>query len=143
VSDYTAGAVGGGGTGGDTWFDRFGGEVFFMELVAAFYSRVATDPLLRPMYPPDDLSPAERRLRLFLMQYWGGPHTYSDERGHPRLRMRHAPFPIDPAARDRWLELMGAALDDCAGALADDERETLWRYLVSAADAMVNTNPYL
>jgi hemoglobin len=130
-------------TGYDTWYDRFGGETFFTTLVHGFYTRVGQDPLLRPMYPEADLAPAERRLRLFLMQYWGGPHTYGDERGHPRLRMRHAPFPIDPAARDRWLELMGASLRESGTNLDDTAREELWRYLVSAADAMVNVNPYL
>ncbi len=130
-------------TGYDTWYDRFGGEEFFTRLVGGFYARVAEDPLLRPMYPEQDLGPAERRLRLFLMQYWGGPHTYSDERGHPRLRMRHAPFPIDPPAAGRWLELMAASLADNGGHLDATAREELWRYLVSAAQAMVNTNPYV
>ncbi|MFN8125534.1 MAG: globin [Candidatus Nanopelagicales bacterium] len=125
------------------WYDAFGGEDFFTDLVAGFYARVVTDDLLRPMYPEDDLGPAERRLRLFLMQYWGGPTTYGDERGHPRLRMRHAPFPVTQAARDRWLELMRASLDDNGADLDEESRERLWQYLVSAADAMVNVNPAL
>ncbi len=126
-----------------SWYDRMGGEQFFTDLVAGFYARVATDDVLRPMYPEEDLSGAERRLRLFLMQYWGGPTTYGDERGHPRLRMRHAPFPVDLAARDRWLSLMAASLADTGGDLADADRERLWAYLESAADAMVNVNPVL
>ena len=89
-----------------TVFEAVGGGVFFEQLVAAFYRGVATDPLLRPMYPEADLAPAAERLRLFLEQYWGGPATYSERRGHPRLRMRHAPFPVDRAASDRWLAHM-------------------------------------
>ena len=125
----------------DTWYDRFGGQEFFTRLVGGFYDRVADDPLLRPMYPEEDLSGAEHRLLLFLMQYWGGPTTYSEERGHPRLRMRHQPFPVDFAARDRWLELMAASLQDCDDGLQADDRQRLWLYLQSAADAMVNVNP--
>lgn len=127
----------------DTWYDRFGGEPFFTTLVAGFYRRVPADPVLGPMYPADDLPNAERRLRLFLMQYWGGPRTYGEERGHPRLRMRHAPFPVDPAARDHWLELMGQSLAECGMDLDDVARQELWTYLVSAADAMINVNPAL
>lgn len=126
-----------------TPYDQMGGEVFFETLVAGFYRRVATDDILRPMYPESDLSPAERRLRLFLIQYWGGPTTYSDERGHPRLRMRHAPFPVDLAARDRWLALMRESLDECGSDLDPAVRERLWLYLESAANAMMNVNPAL
>lgn len=126
-----------------SWYDRFGGEPFFTALVSGFYRRVPDDPVLGPMYPADDLDNAERRLRLFLMQYWGGPRTYSEERGHPRLRMRHAPFPVDPAARDHWLHLMGESLAECGTGLADPDRQELWAYLVSAADAMLNVNPAL
>jgi hemoglobin len=122
-----------------TPFDDFGGEPFFTDLVADFYHAVAQDDLLRPMYPEADLGPAERRLRLFLMQYWGGPSTYSQERGHPRLRMRHAPFPIDEAARDRWLAHMRRALD--ARGLPPRLDEEMWRYLSSAAQAMMNVAP--
>ncbi len=125
------------------WFQRLGGEQFFHDLVAGFYKRVAGDELLRPLYPEEDLGPAERRLRLFLQQYWGGPKTYSEERGHPRLRMRHAPFRVDVAARDRWLELMSASLADCGTDLDPADRDQLWTYLVSAADAMINVNPAL
>jgi len=125
-----------------TPYDDFGGEAFFDRLVAAFYSRVAHDPILRPMYPDADLAAAERRLRLFLMQYWGGPTTYSDERGHPRLRMRHMDFRIDSAARDRWLSLMHDAMVEQD--LAEEQETQLWMYLVSAAFAMQNVpdEPY-
>ena len=117
-------------------YDEFGGERFFTDLVAAFYERVATDPVLRPMYPEHDLAGAERRLRLFLMQYWGGPTTYGDERGHPRLRMRHAPYAIDSVARDRWLSLMFAALEEQS--LPAELEMRLWQYLVGAAFGMQN-----
>ena len=124
-------------------YDLMGGEQFFQDLVAGFYRRVATDDLLRPMYPEEDLGPAARRLRLFLIQYWGGPTTYSDERGHPRLRMRHAPYPVDLAARDRWLALMRESLDECGADLDPEVRDRLWLYLESAATAMMNVNPAL
>jgi truncated hemoglobin YjbI len=91
-------------------YERFGGHEFFTALVHDFYVGVAQDPVLRPMFPDEDLGPAEERLRMFLEQYWGGPTTYSDERGHPRLRMRHAPYRIDMDAHDRWLDHMGAAV---------------------------------
>ena len=132
----TPGSVGPTPPAGPTPYDDFGGEEFFTRLVAAFYARVAHDPILRPMYPDDDLGPAERRLRLFLMQYWGGPTTYSDERGHPKLRMRHLPFAIDSAARDRWLSLMHDAMVEQD--LTPDQETQLWMYLVSAAFAMQN-----
>lgn len=121
----------------ETWFERFGGAEFFSALVADFYAGVADDEVLRPMYPEVDLAPAADRLRLFLEQYWGGPTTYSDTRGHPRLRMRHAPYRIDDDARDRWLLHMRRALD--ARQLAPDLDEELWGYLTMAAQAMVNT----
>jgi hemoglobin len=117
-------------------YERAGGMPFFEDLVGRFYAGVATDPILRPLYPEADLAPAQRRLTLFLAQYWGGPRTYDDERGHPRLRMRHAPFPIDTAARDRWLVLMRAAL--AATAPPPDVAAELDRYLEMAADAMRN-----
>lgn len=122
-----------------TPYDDFGGEEFFTALVADFYRGVADDSLLRPMYPEADLGPAERRLRLFLMQYWGGPTTYSDERGHPRLRMRHMPFPIDEAARDHWLAHMRAALD--RRGLPEELDRRMWDYLSAAAQAMLNVAP--
>lgn len=113
-----------------------GGETFFKELTTKFYDRIATDDLLRPMYPPGDLAPAQRRLQLFLEQYWGGPTTYSEERGHPRLRMRHQPYTITTEARDRWVTHMRAALDDCDIPAA--ERDELWTYLEYAAGFLQN-----
>ena len=95
----------------DALYERVGGEAFFVDLVDRFYLGVAGDPLLRPLYP-DDLHESSRHLALFLMQYWGGPATYGEERGHPRLRMRHAPFVIGPAERDAWLRHMLAALSE-------------------------------
>lgn len=120
----------------DVPFDRFGGEAFFTRLVAAFYVRTRQDAVLAPMYPPDDWEGAERRLRMFLMQYWGGPKTYGEERGHPRLRMRHATFHVDSTARDHWLANMHEALAE-QGLPEADEAE-IWAYLVSAAFAMQN-----
>jgi hemoglobin len=124
-------------------FDRFGGHRFFDLLVSRFYAEVAQDPRLRPMYPEQDLGPAAERLRLFLEQYWGGPTTYSQLRGHPRLRMRHAPFAVDVAAHDAWLRHMHVALDEAAAAvdLAAEDRAELWSYLTRAAHSMVNTIP--
>jgi hemoglobin len=124
-----------------TPYDQMGGAPFFETLVHRFYAGVAADPALRAMYPEDDLAPAERRLLLFLEQYWGGPTTYGDERGHPRLRMRHAPYAIDEVARDRWLDSMRAALDHAMTEHDLDPalEQELWRYLVGAALAMQNT----
>ncbi|GAA4970426.1 globin [Yinghuangia aomiensis] len=119
-----------------SFFDAVGGEETFAKLVHRFYEGVRADPLLRPMYPEEDLGPAEERLRLFLMQYWGGPRTYSDERGHPRLRMRHAPFAVTPEARDAWLRHMRDAVDELA--LPEPYHTQLWSYLVYAAESMVN-----
>lgn len=119
-----------------TWYEAFGGEAFFTSLVHAFYARVAQDPVLRPMYPDQDLGPAELRLRMFLEQYWGGPDTYSQERGHPRLRMRHAAFPIDEDARNRWLTCMAEALAEQD--LPAEMHQEIWRYFVGAAIAMQN-----
>ncbi|WP_308012362.1 globin [Actinacidiphila acidipaludis] len=120
-----------------TFYELVGGEETFRRLVHLFYQGVAEDPELRAMYPEEDLGPAEERLRLFLMQYWGGPRTYSDERGHPRLRMRHAPFKVDKAAHDAWLRHMRAAVD--ALELDPAHEQQLWDYLVYAAASMVNT----
>ncbi|MFT4228852.1 MAG: globin [Microbacterium sp.] len=120
-----------------SFYDAVGGHDTFARLVDAFYRGVCADPQLRAMYPEDDLGPAAERLRMFLEQYWGGPTTYSERRGHPRLRMRHAPFHIDPAARDRWLAHMRAAVDELA--LSPLHEATLWDYLQRAAFAMVNT----
>ena len=120
----------------DTFFEAVGGEETFRRLVETFYAAVADDPILRPLYPEADLGPAARRLRMFLVQYWGGPGTYSTERGHPRLRMRHAPFTIGTAERDAWLVHMRTALVSLD--LPPAYAQTLWDYLVSAADSMRN-----
>ena len=120
-----------------TDFEVFGGKEFFSSLVKDFYQEIITDPILKPMYPEDDIDGAIERLTLFLMQYWGGPTTYSDQRGHPRLRMRHAQFPIDFAARDAWLKNMEIALGKQN--ISDENRTKLWSYLMMAADSMVNT----
>lgn len=124
-------------TAGQTFYDAVGGEPTFRKLVDGFYAGVGTDPLLRPLYPDEDLGPARERLTLFLMQYWGGPTTYSQNRGHPRLRMRHAPFRVGPAERDAWLGHMRRAVDSLA--LPADQDRTLWEYLQRAAFFMVNT----
>lgn len=119
-----------------TPYEVFGGASFFDSLIDAFYSRVADDGILRPMYPPDSLEGAKWRLRSFLEQYWGGPTDYSDQRGHPRLRMRHAGFEIDSRARDRWLTHMREALDEQE--LPPEQHRVLWQYLQGAAFAMQN-----
>jgi hemoglobin len=120
-----------------SFYEQIGGHDTFVRLVDAFYRGVAEDPVLKPMYPEEDLAPARERLTLFLEQYWGGPTTYSERRGHPRLRMRHAPFHVNPDARDRWLSHMRAAVDELE--LPPLHEETLWDYLQRAAFAMVNT----
>jgi hemoglobin len=117
-------------------YDLVGGEPFFVELVDRFYAGVADDPVLRPLYPDDDLDGARARLTAFLVQYWGGPTTYSEQRGHPRLRLRHAPFPIDVDARDRWLHHMRSALAGIE--LGDADRAELLRYFESTADFLRN-----
>ena len=122
------------------FFEEMGGTNFFEELVKKFYAGVVTDPLLRPLYPDDDLEGAQERLTLFLMQYWGGPHTYSELRGHPRLRMRHHPFRISGAERDAWLKHMKSALDSLD--LAEHLQVELWRYLEAAAHSLVNSPDY-
>jgi hemoglobin len=119
----------------ESLYDRIGEEPF-RRIVHDFYQGVAGDPELRSMYPEQDLGPAEERLAMFLIQYWGGPRTYSERRGHPRLRMRHASFQIDVAARDRWLRHMRAAVD--AQELAPADRDELWSYLEHAATFMLN-----
>ena len=120
-----------------TFYEQVGGEETFRRLVHRFYQGVAEDPLLRPMYPEEDLGPAEERLTLFLIQYWGGPRTYSEQRGHPRLRMRHAGFTVDRAAHDAWLKHMKDAVDSLG--LPADLEKTLWNYLVYAAGTLINT----
>ena len=119
-----------------TFYAEVGGEETFRALVAHFYAGVRADPILRPMYPADDWDGAETRLRTFLEQYWGGPTTYSENRGHPRLRMRHAPFAVDAKARDAWLAHMRAAVDSLE--LPAEQDATLWGYLEMAARSMQN-----
>ena len=120
-----------------TFYEEIGGFETFRRIVAKFYEGVAEDPVLRPLYPEEDLGPAEERFLLFLVQYWGGPTTYSDTRGHPRLRMRHAPFHVNPDARDRWLRHMRSSVDELD--LPPDAEKLLWDYLVMAAGSLVNT----
>ena len=122
---------------GPSFYREVGGRAFFEKLVAEFYRGVAGDPVLKPMYPEEDLGPAAERLTGFLEQYWGGPGTYSEQRGHPRLRQRHQPFKVNPDARDRWLLHMKNAVD--ASELPPLQRATLCDYLERAAHAMVNT----
>ncbi|PFG33628.1 globin [Sanguibacter antarcticus] len=121
----------------DPFYDLVGGHETFVRLVDLFYAGVAHDDALREMYPEDDLGPAKVRLTLFLEQYWGGPTTYSQQRGHPRLRMRHAPYKVNPEARDRWLTHMRAAVDGLG--LAPLHEATLWDYLERAAHSLINT----
>lgn len=120
-----------------SFYDDVGGRPTFEKLVTEFYRGVAEDPVLKPMYPEEDLGPAAERLLLFLEQYWGGPSTYGETRGHPRLRMRHMPFKVNPDARDRWLHHMRTALDTLG--LSPLHEAELWAYLERAAHAMVNT----
>lgn len=120
----------------DSLWDRIGGTEAFEKLVEVFYAGVAHDPVLRPMYPEAELSGAAERLQLFLEQYWGGPRTYSETRGHPRLRMRHAPFRITSVGRDAWLRHMGTAV--AALNISESDRAELWGYLEMAANSMVN-----
>ena len=123
----------------ETFYEQVGGAETFERLVAAFYRGVATDAPLRALYPEEDLAAAERRLRMFLEQYFGGPKTYSEERGHPRLRMRHVPYLIDLDMRDRWLRHMIDALDGLD--LPEAHAEAMREYLVRAADTLVNAHP--
>ena len=121
----------------ESLFDQVGGEAFFVQLVDAFYRVVETDETLRPMYP-DDLTDARRHLTLFLIQYWGGPRTYQDERGHPRLRMRHAPFRVTKTARDAWLNAMGIAIQTVREKLSDEQFAELSSYFAMAANQLRN-----
>lgn len=129
------------GAGGDAvdgnFWEQVGGRATFEKLVRRFYEGIRSDDVLLPMYPEDDLEGAIQRLTGFLEQYWGGPTTYSQERGHPRLRMRHLPFKVNPDARDRWLRHMRVAVDELE--LPPLQDATLWAYLDRAAHAMVNT----
>ena len=122
-----------------SYYEAVGGEEFFTRLVHRFYQGVADDPALRPVYPAKDLGPAEEHLRLFLMQYWGGPRTYDELRGHPRLRMRHVKFAIGETERDLWLRHMRVALDE--ENLNPALEAQLWDYLVMAAHSLVNAAP--
>jgi hemoglobin len=119
-----------------TFYDEVGGAPTFARLVARFYEGVRADPVLAPLYPQDDWDGAEERLRGFLEQYWGGPTTYSQQRGHPRLRMRHAPFAIGETERDAWLRHMRDAVDSLD--LPAEQATTLWDYLEMAAHSMRN-----
>lgn len=127
-----------GGEAVPTFYDAVGGEETFRTLVHRFYSGVREDPVLLTLYPPDELDEAEERLRMFLVQYWGGPRTYSDQRGHPRLRMRHAPFRIGLAERDAWLRHMREAVESMR--FPPEAEQQLWGYLLMAADSMVNSD---
>ncbi len=120
-----------------TFYDAVGGQEFFIKLVDGFYEGIEADEVLRPMYVDQDLTESKRHLMLFLQQYWGGPNTYQEERGHPRLRMRHFPFAVNDDARDRWLKHMQASLSKME--LDEALRDQLWTYLVSAAHSLVNT----
>jgi hemoglobin len=123
-----------------SFYDAVGGATTFHAIVARFYEQVADDEILRPLYPDDDLPGAEVRLRMFLEQYWGGPRTYSDQRGHPRLRMRHVPFRITPIERDAWLRCMHTAVASIDSQTLDDEhRQVLLNYLEMAAHSLVNS----
>ena len=121
-----------------SFYDEIGGEPTIRAIVHRFYEGVAADEVLRPMYPEADLGPAEERFALFLMQYWGGPTTYSDTRGHPRLRMRHAPFAVTPSAAQRWLVHFRAGLDSVE--LSADQDARFWDYVTHAAQFMVNSS---
>ena len=120
-----------------TFYDEIGGHDTIALIVKTFYDGVATDEVLRPLYPEADLGPAEERFRMFLEQYWGGPTTYSQQRGHPRLRMRHAPFEVNLEARDRWLVHFRAGLD--AADLPPEQDAQFWAYVEHAATFMVNS----
>jgi hemoglobin len=122
----------------ENFYAEVGGAPVFDKIVARFYELVRENEVLRPLYPEQDLGPAEVRLRMFLEQYWGGPRTYSDQRGHPRLRMRHAPFRIGPIERDAWLACMRVAVDEAG--LDEPHRAQLWQYLQYAAASMVNSS---
>ena len=120
-----------------TYYDEIGGRATIERIVDVFYAGVAEDELLRPMYPEEDLAPAAERFTMVLEQYWGGPTTYSEQRGHPRLRMRHAPFPVTPEARDRWLHHFRAGLD--AVDLTPEQDAQFWAYVQHAATFMINS----
>jgi hemoglobin len=120
-----------------TFYEAIGGHETFKLIVDTFYDGVAADELMRPMYPEEDLGPARERLRMFLEQYWGGPTTYSEQRGHPRLRMRHAPFEVTSEGRDHWLAHFRVALDKAA--LTPEQDAQFWAYVQHAANFMINS----
>lgn len=123
------------------FYDAVGGEETFRQLVHQFYLQVPDDDILGPMYPAEDLDGAEDRLRWFLAQYWGGPQEFNEKRGHPRLRMRHATFTIDPAARDRWLELMRKAMETISREqLPDEYRAAMWEHMERVANMLINAH---
>lgn len=124
-------------TDDSSFYAAVGGHETFQRIVDAFYEGVAGDDVLRPMYPEEDLGPANERMVQFLEQYWGGPTTYSERRGHPRLRARHSPFRVNPLARDRWLTHMTAAVRSVG--LAPIHESELLDYLERAAHSMINT----
>lgn len=121
-----------------TFYDEIGGEPTIRRIVDTFYEGVANDPVLRPMYPEEDLAPAAERLTLFLSQYWGGPSTYNELRGHPRLRIRHAPFKVNEDARDRWLSHFARGL--VAVELTEQQRAEFWAYVTHAANFLLNSD---
>jgi len=121
----------------ESFYEAVGGKETFRKLAAYFYEGIEADEILRPMYPAGDLAPAAERMQLFLEQYWGGPTTYQEQRGHPRLRMRHSPYKINPDARDRWLRHMKSAVVRLE--LAPLHEAELWAYLDRAAQSMLNT----
>ncbi len=124
-----------------SFYEAVGGDKTFRTIVHEFYKQIPDDDILGPMYPADDLAGAEDRLRWFLAQYWGGPQEFNAQRGHPRLRMRHARFPIDDAARQRWLDIMSKAI-----ATVDDEtlppqhRAAMWEHMERVANMLVNVS---
>ncbi|WP_028478689.1 globin [Nocardia sp. CNY236] len=123
-----------------SFYAAVGGAETFRRIIGTFYREVAADEVLRPLYPEEDLGPAEDRLRMFLEQYWGGPRTYSEQRGHPRLRMRHMPFTIGPIERDAWLRCMHVAVAEIEPEVLDDQhRKQLLDYLTMAADSLMNS----
>ncbi len=122
-----------------TFYEEVGGFETFETIVHRFYEGVATDEVLRPLYPEEDLGPATERFLLFLVQYWGGPGTYSEQRGHPRLRMRHVAWQVGPRERDAWLGLMGAAVARLE--VPEEARAAIWDHLERAAHSLVNHPP--
>lgn len=122
----------------ETFYDRVGGHETFVRLVRRFYEGVAQDPPLKALYPEEDLGPAEVRLRMFLEQYFGGPTTYSEQRGHPRLRMRHVPYKVTPDQRDRWLRHMLAAVDTISDRMSPEDEQFMRTYMLNAAHSLVN-----